>query len=296
MDCVSNRMDKTETLNYKAKVVGTKITYQKAPLVELIVEVRWPVKTIPIPGGLPIVNDSSAVFDLWYQQLTGSLQKEGFQSLERLVPHNMPVMAHQPVYRYLMPGKQFPICQFGHGIFTVNAGPPNYKSWESFRPIVLACLNALSNARPEEIKPDEFQGASLRYIDSFGEDLRNGLSNYVFIKDELGVKISMPHKLLDMAKDEKEISPTIALKMPIDVDGKETLAFQVAEGRIGGGGDPSTIMDMVYTVSKTIPMGEGNVMKDLDRGHDILHQWFDTLTEKIADHMEPVVHDNSEVN
>lgn len=268
--------------------MSTNVTYEKAPLVELIVEVRWPVKTIPIPGGPLIVNDPSAVFDLWSQQLTWALHKEGFQALERLVPHDMPAMAHQPIYRYLKPEERFPICQFGHGIFTINAGPPNYESWESFRPTVLAGLKALANAKPGESDIDAFQSTSLRYIDSFSEELRNGLPNYLFMRNELGVTISMPQKLLGMAKDESAIAPTIAFKMPLENDDNATLTFQVAEGRIGRSTDSATIMDMAYTVSGSIPMDCKETIQVLDRGHNILHEWFDTLTENIADRMKPV--------
>jgi uncharacterized protein (TIGR04255 family) len=273
--------------------VGTNITYEKAPLVELIVEVRWPVKTIPISGGPPIVHDPSAVFDLWSQQLTGALHKEGFQALERLIPHDIPAIAHQPVYRYSKPGERerFPICQFGHGIFTINAGPPNYESWESFRPTVLAGLKALAGAKPAESDINAFQGTSLRYIDSFNEELRNGLPNYLFMRDELGVTISMPQKLLlEMAKGESAITPTIAFKMPLAKDDNATLTFQVAQGRIGRSTDSATIMDMSYAVSGSVSMDCEETIQVLDRGHDVLHEWFDTLTENIADRMKPVAH------
>jgi len=265
--------------------VGENVTYENAPLVELIVEVRWPVKTIGVPGAPPIVGDTSATFDLWFQQLTVALREEGFQELERLVPHDTPPFAHQPVFRYRQPGERFPIYQFGHGIFTINAGPPNYVSWKSFRPTVKTGLEALIDAKPSELQ--SFTNASLRYIDSFGDELRNGLSNFIFMRDELGVTVSIPQKLLEMAADESEIAPTIALKMPLATDDKATLTFQVAEGRIGSATGSNTIMDMVYAVARPVPMKSDETIQVLDRGYDVVHEWFEKLTEKITDRMKP---------
>jgi hypothetical protein len=49
-------------------------------------------------------------------------------------------------------------------------------------------------------------------------------------------------------------------------------------------------MDMAYAVSGSISMDCEETIHVLDRGHDVLHKWFDTLTEKIADRMKPVEH------
>ena len=260
--------------------------YNKAPLVELIVEIRWAVQVIGIPGGLPIVGGTSSVFDIWFQRLTGSLREQGFHNLERLVPHDMPVFAHQPVYRYKRSEDVFPIVQFGHGIFTVNAGPPNYKSWKVFRPNVRQALEALIANKPDDLQL-VFSRASLRYIDAFDESLRQGASNYAFIRDDLGVSISLPVGLLDITSDENEISPTLALRLPVAEDENATLAFQLAAGRLGGRTSADTIMDLAYAVDREIPATQDAVLAALDRGYRTIHKWFAKLTEKLHERMEP---------
>lgn len=139
-------------------------------------------------------------------------------------------------------------------------------------------MEALIDAKPSELQ--SFTNASLRYIDSFGDELRNGLSNFIFMRDELGVTVSIPQKLLEMAADESEIAPTIALKMPLATDDKATLTFQVAEGRIGSATGSNTIMDMVYAVARPVPMKSDETIQVLDRGYDVVHEWFEKLTEK----------------
>lgn len=145
------------------------ITYRKAPLVELIVEIRWPVQTIGLAGGPPIVTGQSAAFDIWFQRLTERLRAQGFHNLERLVPHDGIVLAQQPIFRYSRDDGMFPVIQLGHGVFTVNAGPPSYQSWRTFRPEVEAAVAALVETRPQEEPPAAFSRVALRYIDASGK-------------------------------------------------------------------------------------------------------------------------------
>lgn len=108
------------------------ITYENAPLIELIVELRWEVSTTPVPGAPPFITDKSAVFDQWFNKFSSQLEELGYHNLERLIPHDFPPAAHQPIFRYKKKAdSSFPIIQLGHGIFTINAGPPDYISWEN---------------------------------------------------------------------------------------------------------------------------------------------------------------------
>jgi len=264
------------------------ISYKKAPLVELIVEIQWPVQTIGIPGGLPIIGGTSAVFDLWFQKLTGALNEQGFHNLERLVPHDMPPMAHQILYRYKKTNEQFPIVQFGHGIFTVNAGPPQYQSWETFRPQVEQALKALLDNKPGDLELKALSRASLRYIDAFGEELRQGASNYAFMRDEIGVTANLPKGLLNLATDENEINPTVAFRFPVKDDENATLAFQIAAGRLGNSSSTDTLMDITYLVGREIDPTVESVLAILDKARGTIHAWFEKLTAKLHDRMEPI--------
>jgi|GEM_PF-2309060 len=273
---------------WSCRLVVKSISYAKAPLLELIVEIRWQVSATGIPGGPGIISGLSAEFDLWFQELTNTLRGQGFHNLERLVPHDMPVMAHQPVYRYRLSDDPFPVVQFGHGIFTVNAGPPSYESWSSFRPRVEQVLEALIASRPDGLELDVFSRASLRYIDLFDAQLRGDASNYAFIRDGLGVVVDLPDGLLDVTADRNRISPTVALRLPVDGDEGASLAFQVAAGRLGQRPTTDTIMDMSYSVDRRIETTPESVLSALDRAYETVHAWFETLTAGLRDRMKPV--------
>lgn len=264
------------------------ITFKKAPLVELIVEIRWPVQTIAAAGGLPIVGGQSAAFDLWFQRLTEGLRAQGFHNLERLVPHDMFLLAHQPLYRYSRTGEQFPIVQFGHGIFTVNAGPPSYQSWEAFRPQVEQAIAGLVDTMPVDEAPAAFSFVALRYIDRFDTSLRAGASNYAFIRDHLGITIGLPTGLIELAPDPDRINPTLALSLPIDGEDNANLTFQVAAARLGNTQTTDTVMDMAYTMAGDIPVATPEILVCLDQAHTVIHHWFDKLTIRIRERMEPV--------
>lgn len=264
------------------------LSYNKAPLVELIVEIRWPVDTVGIQGGPGFVSGLSPAFDIWFQQLTSALRELGFHNLERLVPHHMPVLAHQALYRFKRIDDHYPVVQFGHGIFTVNVGPPHYESWKVFRPYAEKVIAALVANKPVELELTEFSRASLRYIDAFDADLRNQTANFAFIRDDLGISIGLPSGLLDTALSEDQISPTLSLSMPVADEDHASLAFQVAAGRLRGRQAAETIMDIAYTVDRGIPVSAEGVLSVLDTAYTTIHHWFLTLTSTFQQRMEPV--------
>jgi len=44
---------------------------------------------------------------------------------------------------------------------------------------------------------------------------------------------------------------------------------------------------MVYAVARPVPMKSDETIQVLDRGYDVVHEWFEKLTEKITDRMKP---------
>lgn len=267
------------------------ITYKKAPLAELIVEVRWPVEVLAVPGGHPapaIVSDRSASFDELFGALSVDLRKAGYHELERLVPHDMPPMAYQPVIRFKRQDSKFPLIQLGHGIFTINAGPPDYISWEVFRPTVVEALTFLASHKATENLDRHLNNVSLRYIDVFDEHLRGGKSNFSFMKDVLGVSVKLPSGLFDYTSDPESVSPTIALKMPLKNVDNANLTFQLAAGRIGQSADTHTIMDMTYAASCEPTADADELLEILKSAHDVVHAWFKKITTNLHERMVPV--------
>lgn len=263
------------------------VTYAKAPLLELIVELRWMAPAIGMPPGAPqFISSKSPIFDKWNNRLSVSLEDMGYQHLERLLPHDFPPALHQPIFRFKRKSKiQFPLVQFGHGIFTINAGPPDYIDWKSFRPDVEAGISALLASRPVDSGINELTAVSIRYIDAFRENLREGASNYAFMKNNLQASINLPEYVLNLAANEDDILPTIALRFPLKDRANTLINLQVAAGKVNN--EPATVMEMNSITHGKIATEVATVLDVLDESQKILHETFEAMTHQIQDRMQP---------
>src|SRR6267378_5534158 len=119
------------------------ITFAKAPLVELITELRWipqgstALEPVPMQATLPTIFFGGTKQEEFYMRAGGALHKHGFNRSERLTPAGMPFVLHQPVYRFRSEteDRASVIYQVGYGIFSVHGVPP-YHSWAKFSPFV----------------------------------------------------------------------------------------------------------------------------------------------------------------
>ena len=264
------------------------VTYERAPLVELIVELRWAVAAMGPPDGPQVPVGASTTFDRWFEALASRLRGQEYRYLERLVPHEMPPMVGQPIFRFRREDERFPGVQLGHGIFTVNAGPPSYQSWEAFQPVLRAALEAFVETRPAD-GPNELASASLRYIDRFDEELRAGAPCFRFIVEDLGIEIPMPDHLKQVCADPATVLPNVGLRFPVR-DARATLTVQIAAGRFGPAGPWDTAVAATYTAEGPIPFEPDAVLGTLGSGYNILHAWFESLIRKIRDRLKPVEH------
>lgn len=268
-------------------------TYHDAPLIELIVELRWSVETnsppgLP-PGAPPFVSNTSATFDRWFNTFSTRLEELGYHNIERLVPHDFPPTIYQPIFRYRKKrGMPFPVIQFGHGIFTINAGPPDYISWNLFRPEVESGIKALIESKPKtDDSPGKFISANVRYIDAFRAGLRADLSNFKFMRDDLQSCIQLPTGILDLAESEDLITPTMVVRFPLKDREHSILTLQIAAGQANK--EPATVMEMTCNTRKAIQMSTASALEILDESRDVLHSVFEIMTKKIHERMKPVV-------
>lgn len=271
------------------------ITYDNPPLLELVVELQWDPDGILKPSTSPIdapvlVDRQSSIFENWQSNLLELLEEQNYNHLERLVPDNFPPISRQPIYRFRQKSsKKFPLIQFGHGIFTINAGPPEYVDWKSFRPNVEKGLDALLKSKPSESQVKDFTFIRIRYIDGFREDLRGeGVSTYSFMKNDLQASINLPSNVLDLAADENEIAPNIALRFPVKDKKGLLMNIQIADGKVEN--EPATIMEMNSTATEKINIDLNNVLSILDDSQKILHSTFLEMTKNIEDRMNPIQH------
>ncbi len=261
------------------------ITLKKAPLVELVADLRWTPSlssaqdqtgaAVMIPQSL--VDPSQA--ELFFQQFGGAIYQHGFKSVERLIPHSMPLPPDQMVCRYRQAGTdaQPVLVQVGTNQFSVNALPP-YKSWADFRPWIEKAVAALLEVRPDSLP---FR-ASVRYIDAFRRDLTEGKNPTEFLDSELGIGVKLPDSLAKRKRGPGKVKSSITVNIPID--GMQ-MTVKAGEGLISG--ETVTILDTQVTSSPDIAPTIEAVMAAFDEAHTIIHDSFMELVKPIIDRLEP---------
>src|ERR1700721_188505 len=176
--------------------------YKKAPLVELIAELRWlPVGAAPQqPGTVQFVFANDAKVEEFFMRLGGELYQSGFRRSERLVPSGFPIVFGQPAIRFRSDEavKKSVLYQAGSSIFSVHAIPP-YRSWDNFLPAVKNGVEALLKTRGDGQEQAPFTQLSLRYLDFFGEELMGGRSLDKFISEVMGFNLTLPEALTKIA-------------------------------------------------------------------------------------------------
>ena len=274
----------------------TPVTFENAPLVEIIAELRWIPPNLSLGGGLadgvfqlPVSMFGANKAEEFFMRFGGAAYQQGFQRSERLVPPGFPLQLGQPVYRY-KPVETSPddlmrsaLLQVGPGIFSANAIPP-YKSWTEFSPIVARGVEALLGTRDATESQLPFTGVGLRYIDAFGPGLRTKFSPSQFIREILGFGISLPGAVL--AQTEQPDAATSQLQFVIPVHGGMTMSLAIGEGLFNS--EAAVIMDTTVAVNGEVEGDLNAIMIVLNDAREMIHAMFVDLTEKIRSEMNPV--------
>ncbi len=144
----------------------------KAPLIEVIFEIRWTVT-----GQKEFQEAQYLHGDLY------PLLKEKFPFRE--ITQNLPVefFANLPTHRFRTAANDYPLVQVGPGIVTVNTVDSKY-FWDEFEMLILEVVNVLGTVY--SFKENHNARLVLQYIDllSFdfdkGDILRGVTQNFVF--------------------------------------------------------------------------------------------------------------------
>jgi uncharacterized protein (TIGR04255 family) len=130
----------------------------KAPLQEVILEVRWGSAVKGTPG---VFIDPGYAFALGKFQAFISAR---FPVSVKKFPLDIPpqVIGNQPDYQFWSEGRTWPVIQLGPGVLTVNDTEKNYEWAKTFFPLASETIEHLFKAYSENLK---FSGFSLRYID-----------------------------------------------------------------------------------------------------------------------------------
>lgn len=130
----------------------------KAPLQEVIFEVRWELDISPF------INKPEDNFLKMALGVFSSLVKKEFPYFVSKYPQDIPsfLVNYQPTYQFWMGENTWPVYQLGPGIFTVNETEKNYEWQKHFYPLLNNGLKYLIKAYGKELP---FNFVSLRYID-----------------------------------------------------------------------------------------------------------------------------------
>lgn len=256
--------------------------YEKAPLVEVIAEVRW--KLIPI-ATLPAGSGVDPHFSGADEEITKLLAKKGFGAVERLVPPGIPTefLAGQPVLRFRRKPNVWPLFQFGPGLFTINIAPP-YKGWSEFRLMIAEGLNVLFEAYPFADRTLKLASISLRYLDAF--TAQHGFNDVHSFLHDLGFGLAIPSGLGAVGAS----FPThAAIDLGFDIGKNDRLVVKAAPGLHSN--SPALMLELGrYNNEPGIKVDPRSMSGWFDDAHSTLHKAFDAITSgELKQRMGPLV-------
>ena len=157
--------------------------YEKAPLVEVIAEVHWALKTL---ASMP-ESKIDPYYDLFKQPFLEDAAGLGLGHREELIPVAVPIefVGGQPQLRLRRAEGKWPLAQVGPGVVTANIVPP-YNGWAEFSGFLRSVTKILFKNYPLAEKTLKIVRLHLRYIDGFDKSF--GLENYAeFVGSKLGI-------------------------------------------------------------------------------------------------------------
>lgn len=285
--------------------MGAHLKFRRAPLAEMVVELRWASKWSPqnsLISGTPapptimiaVGNSEERLFSEFGQHIAAY----DFVISERLVPPGMPLLPYQPTYRFRRKDIALPVLfHIGPGIFSAHAIPP-YKTWHEFSTVVWDGISALRDAGASAVQTADATDHApifphtimMRYIDVFSGDLLNGLSPSQFISKILGFRVEVPAAMQQYSNSLRNRAVQVGITISSDIE----LVITAAESMRNG--EPTVLMDWLAT-STSAPANEpfdpSTVMDKLNRAHDSISTLFVDFTEPIRDLMEPIEEESS---
>lgn len=264
----------------------TPIVFRQPPLVEIVVEFRWDIPGVQgMPeqfAGVPIPVPDGSAHEIHFMNFASKAGTKGFGLIERVSPPGFPLIAHQVAFRYRSTtgGEGVPLFQLGPGVFSINIVPP-YKSWEHLLPFIELGLGLLFDSWPED-QDKQFSGARLRYIDAFGDNLRQGKSIVKFLEENLGISVHLPQAVTQFCTDQKAVKPTLSVLIPIDIG---SLELTISEGWVRN--IRSLVMQTTVLSKGPLPSDKPGILATLNAAHIIIHESFVGMTTSLHDLMEP---------
>jgi len=245
---------------------------KNAPLVEVIVEVRWAPKE-PQP---------SRGFDLNYNLLVGKLSEvfrdkypeyEALPNLE--VPARLAAENHLVQHRLRASKEGWPLIQVGPTVFTINQ-TEEYDWDNEFRQRAIQDVERFFEAYPKR-EEMAVQSVLLRYIDAIKFDWAEK-SLWEFLREELHSALVLPDALYaDTGVDPKPEALDFRASFRCDSPaGKVHLRLASGQSR----GEKALILEtMVESAGDNVPELPSRFEPWIDDAHRITSDWFKRLTK-----------------
>jgi uncharacterized protein (TIGR04255 family) len=266
------------------------ISFEKAPLKEIIVDLRWGASRIPreLPLNQPIsLPPASFLVDSAHEHLFMNLGEElskmGYGRSERLTPAGFPSLPTQSVYRYQSNSEELKsvLFQAGLGQFSAHGVLP-YKSWEEFLPRVRNGLEALLKVYLETFGEQPFSQVTLRYIDFFEEELVQGRDVATFMSEVLSISVQLPDFLTAIVTEKRTKDMVVKFSMPVAAG---MLTITIADGKFNN--RAGILLDTLVSQSGAIAPTVDIIVEVLNASYATLHHMFLSLTKPIHELMEP---------
>jgi hypothetical protein len=254
------------------------ITFERAPLLEVITELKWGAASV-LPQTLlqgqsfNIDLETTSKSEDFFMHFGAECSRLGLQRAERIVPHGFPLLPGNVVYRFRSGSSEHnSLLQVGPGVFTANGVPPNY-SWDGYRSFLDLGLQALLLSRSEAEAGVPFT-YSLRFLNGFGSDFRKGNSKLGFLKT-LGFTANLPNKLAEVAKDSHDAALTMRFSTNTSDGG--SVFVSITDGAKDGG--LIQVIELGLTYSK-VAASRDEVLKVTDASHALIEQIFLDMTQE----------------
>jgi len=248
-------------------------TFGRAPLMEAVAEVRWPVPSNA--AGISISIGADNPVERMLSSFGDEVARGGFLRSERLVPPGVPWLLFQPIARFRSADLPSVFFQLGPGVLSVHGIPP-YESWATFSQFVRTGVAALRISVPD-FTGKKLPRVTLRYINAFDADLMGKREPADFIKNVLGFSLVLPEPA---HKFETENMKT-RFQLEMSISEEQQFVLSVGDGVFKGG--PATIFDMAVT-SFNVP--EEETEDKLEKIWTTAHEFFEQVTLPIHELMQ----------
>jgi uncharacterized protein (TIGR04255 family) len=241
------------------------------PLVEVILEARWELQNGPVP---------ETKIDRNYALLLGKLHDKlssQYPFHEQLPQASIPdeISPYIVKHRFRHKKDEWPLIQLGPGVLTVNH-TKKYTTFDEFCPLAVSAVKHLFNVYPQ---PEILKIASfvLRYIDAkeFDYQKEDILS---FLRDKMGVPVSLPDKLFDntgVKKIPRNFTWTSSFTCT-NPRGLATLKFATGLSN----GKPAIVWEqIVKSAHDEVPEMPDGFQKWIQDAHKVTECWFLSLIE-----------------